>query len=224
MGRILVVEDNNSYRETIEEALRIAGHQVNGSSNPVAGFEIFAKQKYDLVISDLVMKEFDGIRFLTTIKNIDPTVNTMILTANASDETEKDSIDANIDYYFDKSKSIPVIINYVNALLERKKESRLQVIELESVAEGIIMNLRSHDVIKDGKSIPLTRREFQILKLFLENKYITLSRRDIMDSVWGNPVEDIDERVIDLHIRNLRAKLKIVSLITVRGYGYKWNE
>jgi Response regulators consisting of a CheY-like receiver domain and a winged-helix DNA-binding domain len=224
MGRILVVEDNNSYREAIEEALRIAGHQVNGSSNPVSGFEIFAKQKYDLVISDLVMKEFDGIRFLTTIKNIDPTVNTMILTANASDETEKDSIDANIDYYFDKSKSIPVIINYVNALLERKKESHLQAIELESVAEGIIMNLRSHDVIKDGKSIPLTRREFQILKLFLENKYITLSRRDIMDSVWGNPVEEIDERVIDLHIRNLRAKLKIVSLITVRGYGYKWNE
>lgn len=223
MGKVLVVEDNPTYLHQLEEALKNSGYEVESADNPIYGFEMFAKQKYDLVISDLVLKEFDGIRFLTTVKNIDPFVNTMILTANASDETESESIKVNVDYYFDKSKSIPLIIEYIDALVSKRPNHVTQSI-LHSEAEGIEVELKSHEVRKNGEIVALTPREYQILRVFLENKYTTLSRQEIINTVWGSPEEEIEERIIDLHIKNIRTKLKLVSLITVRGYGYKWNE
>ena len=197
---------------------------MDGVNNPIDGFELFIKREHDLVISTLIMKEFGGIRFLSTIKNINSNVNTMILAANPSEESEAESINTNIDYFFDRSKSIPIIIKYIDALMQKRKEEILSQELLLSENEGIIIRIQSHEVKKHGCIVSLTRREYQILKFLLKNKGVTLSRQDILNSVWGNPIEEIDERVIDLHIKNIRAKLKIESLMTIRGYGYKWNE
>ena len=224
MKKILIVEDNESYRINLESVLRNEGYEVNSVDNPISGIEMFAKSTYDLVISDLIMKEFDGIRFLTTIKNIDPKVNTMILTGNPDDDTEISSIDIHVDFYLSKSRALPVIVKYVKRLAEERNISNVSTDILVSKSEGISLSKKAHEVKKNGEKIDLTPKEYQILKLFLENKCITLSRQDIIDEIWGIPIEEIDERVIDLHIKHLRAKLKIISLITVRGYGYKWNE
>ncbi|MFV0395123.1 MAG: response regulator transcription factor [Coprobacillaceae bacterium] len=224
MKKILIVEDNESYRINLESVLRNEGYEVNSVDNPISGIEMFAKSTYDLVISDLIMKEFDGIRFLTTIKNIDPKVNTMILTGNPDDDTEISSIDIHVDFYLSKSRALPVIVKYVKRLAEERNISNVSTDILVSKSEGISLSKKAHEVKKNGEKIDLTPKEYQILKLYLENKCITLSRQDIIDEIWGIPIEEIDERVIDLHIKHLRAKLKIISLITVRGYGYKWNE
>lgn len=222
--RILIVEDNESYRKELEATLLAEGYEVITADNPILGFEVFAKNQFNLVISDLVMKEFDGVRFLTTIKNIDPNVGTIILTGNPDDQTELSSLEIEIDFYISKDKRMDVILKYITIVLSKYSNLTSDADTLVSNAEGIRLSKKTYAVTKNGESIPLTPREFQILKLFLENKCVTLSREDIIAGVWGNPVEEIEERVIDLHIKNLRSKLKVISLITVRGYGYKWNE
>lgn len=117
-----------------------------------------------------------------------------------------------------------VIVKYIKVLLEKRKFRTPINEEVTSREEGICITLNTHLVTKNNVEVSLTPREYQILKVFLENKGVTLSRQEIINVVWGNPVEEIDERTIDLHIKNIRSKLDIVSLITVRGYGYKWNE
>lgn len=224
MERILIVEDNESYMNDLYHLLNSKGYEVATANNPIAGFETFAKGNFDLVISDLVMKEFDGMRYLTAIKNIDPMVSTMILTANPDDETEMSSLETDIDLYISKSKSMDVILKYIEVLLKKRQELPKSDDVLLSKAEGIMLFKNAHKVTKNNEEIALTPREYQILKFFLENKNVTMSREDIINAVWGNPVEEIEERVIDLHIKNIRSKLGIVSLITVRGFGYKWNE
>jgi len=150
MSRILVVDHNDEYRQAVESSLREAGYEVDGVNNPIDGFELFIKREHDLVISTLIMKEFGGIRFLSTIKNINSNVNTMILAANPSEESEAESINTNIDYFFDRSKSIPIIIKYIDALMQKRKEEILSQELLLSENEGIIVKLQSHEVKKHG--------------------------------------------------------------------------
>ena len=87
-----------------------------------------------------------------------------------------------------------------------------------------MVDLDSREVFKNGDPIEVTRKEYDLLVLFLENKGVALNRETISEKIWTTDIEDIDLRAIDGHIKRLRAKLKLFSIVSVRGYGYKWNE
>lgn len=226
MTKILFVEDNKKYRTTIEKVLKEAGYAVDSASGPMEGLELFTmnNKDYDLVISDLVMEEIDGIKFLAFVKKITPEIKTMILTAEPSAETELASLDIYVDKYLVKETKIEVILRHIQVLLAQPKILSKSNQVLKSDIEGIVLDPSAFEVLKNGEPVSLTLKEFQILKLLLENKGAALSREQILDEVWDTNHETVDVRVIDVHIKAIRRKLTLQSLLAIRGYGYKWDE
>ncbi|MFV0393631.1 MAG: response regulator transcription factor [Coprobacillaceae bacterium] len=223
MERILIVEDDNSYRSFIKEHIIGAGYEVDDADNPITGIECLARKEYDLVISDLKMPEMSGVRFTKTAKAMQMGIKTIILTADPDDESEISSIDNQVDLYIVKEKGMGVLLKYIRSVLDREVSYDSEEI-IRSKVNKIEVHKSTHQVFKNGEVVELTRREYEILELLLENKNQILSREEIVEKIWMLPVTEIEPRVVDVHIKNLRDKLRIFSILTVRGFGYKWNE
>lgn len=226
MYKILFVEDDNQYRNTLINVLSKEGYQVDGAEHALQAMELFTKnQGYDLIISDLMMDNIDGIQFLTYIKNINPNSKTMILTAEPSMETELAALNIYVDKYLVKGTHIDVLLKYVERILEDPRAiAPLQHTLLRSKVEGVVVDVTALTVTKDEQEVALTPKEFAILKILLENRGLAVSREKILDELWDTKFETVDARVIDVHVKALRKKLQIQSIISVRGYGYKWFE
>ncbi len=225
MEKLLVIDDQEEYLDFLTHALRNLGYEVKSANNPVTGLELFVKEHFDLVLSDLKMEVMDGIRLAATIKSMDPQAKVIILTADPTEETEISALDVQVNQYLSKDKSIDVIKRYIeNVLNQVSLNNNERQVELTSKTEQIVMSLVEHTVHKQGELIPLTMKEYRLLRLFLENKNIALSRDMIISAIWDEDLENVDERVVDVHIKKLRTKLRSFSIMSVRGLGYKWNE
>ena len=225
MERILIVEDNLEYIEFLKKLLEANGYAVESATSSIAGIEFIAREKFDLLISDLNLKVLDGIALLTSARKIDPSIRTIILTANPSKNTELEALRLEADLYLEKDKGIDLILLYIKKLLDDKSYNVNQrQFELVSESENITLNVRDHEVRKDNESINLSPKEFELLKLFLENKSSVLTRYDIIKTVWASEKLLESTRIVDVHIQKLREKLNTFSIATVRGIGYKWNE
>lgn len=231
MGKnILVVEDDLEYAAGLEEVLVKSGYSVTSVSSPIDGLEKMQEREYNLVISDLMMDSMDGIRFIAYIKRDNPSVKTIILTGFPTADTEINAIDINVDQYLEKKVHKGVLLKYVEALLTEQIESDRNAIVPERVnlyvskKERIKVDNLRHEVYKDDKLVMITNKEYDLLCFFLSNKNVALSRDEIFENVWESGIEKIESRVIDTHIKTLRKKLFLVSLKSIRGFGYKWDE
>lgn len=225
MHRVLLVENNLEYANKLKRVLLEKQQEVLHVQNPIVGIEEFAKGAFDLVISNYKMAEMDGVRFLSTIKNIKPEVKSMLLTEFATEEIEMAALDISVDKCLSKDRSFVVLVKHMEQLLEGQKVPlRENSTRLVSKQDNIVLDCKSHIVYKNNAEILLTRKEFDLLHLFLQNKGVALSREEIVDKLWTKDVEEVDIRIVDGHIKKLRSKLQSFSIMSVRGYGYKWNE
>ncbi len=228
-NRILLVEDDKKYRFTMKEILMDEGYDVHSVEDPILALEVASKKQFDLLLSDLRMEPVDGIRLSKSLKKIYPRIKTLILTGEPDDETEIAALDTMIDGYLSKDKSSTVIIKYIQTLLKGEVYSSNESRQLISPKEGIIVEEKTHDVYKDEEKVSLTNKEYELLRLFLRHKNESLSREYIQNEIWGEQDEEIDEnsvnlRAIDVLVKRLRVKLSIYSIVSLRGFGYKWNE
>lgn len=224
-NRILLVEDDEKYASTLIQAIEDQGHDVTYIENPVTAIAKFVKSPYDLVISDCCMKEMDGVKMLTVLKGIKPDLRSIILTAFPEEDIEMEALDISVDRYLSKDKSLNLTMRYIDDILN--KEIIVKSVsddKLISKGENIVIDLHKHEVYKDNELVEVTRKEYDLLVLFLENKGVALSRDTMAEKLWTTDIEDVDLRVIDGHIKRLRSKLGLFSITSVRGYGYKWNE
>ncbi len=226
MYSILVVEDNEAFRSLLVKVLKEEGYRVDDVDNPILALEKFVLNQYDLVITDYQMDLMNGTRLLKSIKNINPKIKTIILTGEAGEHIEIEAMDVEADYFIEKRKSLDIVLKYIERVLAlpSSKEGRLKTKELISKTENIRMDLDSLIVRKDEKEISLSSKEWALLKFFLENKSVALSREQIVETIWHSDIEHVDERTVDSHIKNLRKKLQSFSIVTIRNYGYRWNE
>jgi Response regulators consisting of a CheY-like receiver domain and a winged-helix DNA-binding domain len=225
MKHILFVEDNEQYRQTLTEVLENKGYSVDAVSNAMQAIQHFATNDYDLVISDLMMENISGLEFLRHIKTEAPLMKTMILTAQPSDDTELEALDIYVDKYLSKETRMDIIIRYVETLLEQ--DAKLNQIAKNKVytvkAEGLIVDVASFKVTKNDVPITLTTKEFNILVMLLSKRGKAISRDDFLDELWDMRYETTDSRVVDMHIKAIRRKLQTQSILSIRGYGYKWE-
>lgn len=225
MRKILFVEDDNSYRDVIADILTKEGYDVDAVATSMEGIEQFAEHEYDLVISDLMLDDVDGVRFLRYIKKIQPNIKTMILTGSPNDESEISALEIAIDKYMTKDVRVEVLLKYIEYLLTLSKKSKSEKnLVLESIRDNILVDHIARTVRKDGTEVKVTPKEYGILHVLLEKRGRAVSREEIIDAIWDKEYEAIDSRVIDVHIKSLRNKLKLQSIVAIRGYGYKWDE
>ena len=223
--RIMLVEDDEKYAEKLQRALLQEGYEVTYLNAPIKAVAEFTKKNYDLVISDFCMEEMDGVKLLTILKEIKPQLRCIILTAFPEEEVELEALTINVDHYLSKDKSLTIMVKYIQFLLKKEMTSKeVNSYGLTSTIERISVDTQSRIVEKENQVVPLTKKEYDLLVLFLTNKGKALSREEIAEKLWSNDIENIDLRVIDGHIKRLRSKLSLFSISSVRGYGYKWSE
>jgi len=219
--RILLVHGNEQYRKNLKAALEERAYLVDEVSDPISGVEHVGKNRYHLVISALGLELMDGNRFLSFVRQMQPTTKTIILALQPTVITEIEAIDNYVDYYLSQSIHLDVLLKYVERLL-REKQSCAN--KFYSDIDGLCLDVNARSIHQHGKELNLTNKEFGILYMLLANKGRAIQRSEFVNELWDKRFEEVEERVIDVHIKVIRQKINTTCIVAVRGYGYKWDE
>ena len=218
--KILVVDDESRIRKLIKDYLRRGGYEVIEASDGEEALEIFYKTKdISLIILDVMMPNLDGWEVLKEIRE-SSRVPIIMLTAKSEEEDELNGYSLGADEYVLKPFSPKVRVARVEAVLRRSLGEETSIIE----NDGIRIDENAHEVTVDGKNVELSVREYDLLKYFMKNPGIALSREKILNSVWDYDYYG-DARTIDTHVKKLRSKLldKGDLIKTIWGVGYKFG-
>ncbi|WP_418223021.1 response regulator transcription factor [Clostridium isatidis] len=216
-NKILVVEDDLKIQELIVEFLSSQNYEVHSSNDGLSGYEKFKEEKYDLVILDVMMLKLDGYSLCKMIRNIDKDIPIIFLTALGSEEDEIKGFEVDADDYITKPFSFNVLIKRVEAVLKRKKVIKDEGNRLDF--EKLSLDLSTYKAYISGNEIELTLKEFNILRLLINSYPGVVSRELLIEKVWGYDYYG-DTRVIDTHVKNIRKKLGVNYIRTVKGIGY----
>ena len=220
--RILVVDDEEDLCEILKFNLENEGYGVDTANSAEEALKMDLSQ-YHLLLLDVMMGEISGFRMANMLKKEKDTAHIPIIFITAKD-TENDTItgfNLGADDYISKPFSIREVMVRVKAVL-RRTATPLPVKEDEVLEyKGLTLNIPQKKVSIDGTEVPLTKKEFEILMLFLQNKGRVFSREDILAKVWNDEVYVLD-RTIDVNITRLRKKIGEYGkrIVTRLGYGY----
>ena len=218
MQKILVVEDDLDIQELLKNFLQEAGYSIVLANDGVEALSIFSDVQFDLILLDIMLPKIDGFAVCELIRK-QSQVPIIMLTALNGEEEQIRGLDMQVDDYITKPFSMPVLIRKIAAVLRRSTISQNQ--EHRTVAyKNLILDLDSYSALVNGESYELTQREFEILRELLLNQGRVLTRQILLERLWKYDFYG-DERVIDTHIKNLRKKLGIYFIQTIRGVGYK---
>lgn len=220
--RILVVDDEEDLCEILKFNLENEGYGVDTANSAEEALKMDLSQ-YHLLLLDVMMGEISGFRMANMLKKDKDTAHIPIIFITAKD-SENDTItgfNLGADDYISKPFSIREVMVRVKAVL-RRTATPLPVKEEEVLEyKGLTLNIPQKKVSIDGTEVPLTKKEFEILMLFLQNKGRVFSREDILAKVWNDEVYVLD-RTIDVNITRLRKKIGEYGkrIVTRLGYGY----
>ena len=219
--KILIADDEARMRALVRDYLRMKGFQVLEAENGREALEVFQREPdIALILLDVMMPEMDGFETLKELRHISD-VPVLMLTARAEEQDELQGFSLGADEYIAKPFSPKVLLARIDAILKRTSAGTGDE-QLEAV--GICLDERAHEVTVDGKKVELSFKEFELLRYFLENQGIALSREKILNHVWNYDYFG-DARTIDTHVKKLRAKMgeKGALIRTIWGMGYKFE-
>ena len=219
MATLLVIEDDINTNEAICEYMKSAGHTTLSAIDGEEGLLLAKEPSIDLVVLDIMLPKIDGMTVLRELRKCS-TVPVLMLTAIEDEHTQATSFDAEADDYITKPFSMVLLGKRITALLRRSGKNP----EILRVQFGdIIVDFGGYAAWNQAGRIDLTPKEIELLKLLLEHKGLVLTRSQILDELWGYDAPIID-RTVDTYIKNLRKKLNLNRIITVKGVGYKYEE
>ena len=216
---ILIVEDEKEIREGVSEYLSEVGYNVISAEDGIQAIELFKNSKIDLVILDIMLPKANGFVVLNKIRQ-ESNVPVIMLTAMSDDYTQIMSFDEEADDYITKPFSIIVLHKRIEALLRRG----VKVSENKKWCYGDIeIDFEGYSARKNGENIDLKPKEIKLIELLLKYEGKVLTRAQILDNLWR--IEEApNDRVIDVYIKNIRKKLLLDCIVTVKGIGYKFEE
>ena len=221
---IWCVEDDASIRDIEVYTLTSTGFEARGFDDGVSFWSALQTQKPDLVVLDVMLPGVDGIELLQRMKASAElrTIPVVMATAKGAEYDKIRGLDLGADYYLVKPFGVMELVSCVKAVLRRCEPRQAEKLLRSG---GLVMNLDQHKVTVDGKPAALTYKEFELLRLFLQNPGIAFTRDQLFDKVWGQDFYG-ETRTIDTHILTLRQKLGPYGgmIQTVRNVGYRLEE
>jgi two-component system response regulator RegX3 len=225
MAKILVVEDEESYRLSLGALLPREGHQVVFAEDGHQALARFADSNPDLILLDLMLPGISGNEVCKIIRQTS-NVPIIMLTAKDSETDEVVGLEIGADDYVTKLASSSKLIARINKVLSRRSEPYLDDDDILE-AGPVRMDIERHQVFVDGELKPMPLKEFELLELLLRNANRVLPRHLIIERVWGANYFG-DTKTLDVHVKRLRTKIepdseRPVHIVTVRGLGYKFE-
>lgn len=215
MARILLVEDDSVINQIVTEFLKEHHHSVSSVFDGKVALQIFEKEVFDLIILDIMIPSINGLDVLKIIRKISD-IPVIMLTAMDDEYTQLISFHHLISDYVVKPFSPLILMKRIENVLRTHQIS--QVVKIGSLT----IDLENTTVFQKERIVPLTKTEYDILALLARRQGGLVTRENIMLSVWG--YSELDSRVLDNHIKNIRKKIPQLPLITIVGRGYKIEE
>ena len=232
MVRVLVVEDEANIREMIALNLRLAGMEAVEAESAEAALELLSKNPgCDAALLDVMLPGMNGFSLCETIRRDDSEIGIIILSAKGQEEDKVRGLSIGADDYITKPFSVSELLARLTALCRRLHRSGAAEQPQDGaerlVSGSFVLDQKSRMLYKAGQSIDLTQVEFQIMELFFRNPGTALVREKILEGVWGKGYYG-DVKIVDVNIRRLRMKVEDKPsspehILTVWGYGYRWN-
>ena len=227
MKKIIIVEDDESIRRLLEVTLKIHGYNPVGFDNAEAALAEMSKEAPAIAIFDIMMTGMDGLEAVRRIRQIEQlkTVPIIMLTAKDTELDKIIGLDFGADDYMTKPFSVLELCARVRAQLRRTaNEEECAAVIYER--NELCINFNAHEVTVAGVPVFLTFKEFELLKLLIENRNRALSRVEILTKIWGDDYCG-ETRTLDIHIGTLRQKLGDTAensryIKTIRGVGYRF--
>lgn len=233
MKRVLLVEDEDSIREMVALNLRMAGWEVLEAPSAERALELMHQsQPCDAALLDIMLPGMDGLSLCETIRRDNSAIGIIMVSAKGQEEDKIRGLSIGADDYITKPFSVSELIARLEALARRVRRTAAAegkaVEEPDQLVSGpFVLDEKSRVLYKSGKPIDLTQVEFQIMELFFKNPATALVREKILEGVWGAGYYG-DVKIVDVNIRRLRMKIEDEPsnpqhILTVWGYGYRWN-
>lgn len=224
MAKILIIEDEQSYREATAFMLRREGFEVAEAEDGASGLAEFDLSGADLVLLDLMMPGMPGTEVCRQLRQRS-NVAVIMVTARDSEVDKVVGLELGADDYVTKPFSHRELVARIRAVLRRGTESELVPDVVEG--NGIRVDVERHEVTVNGQPVRLALKEFELLELLLRNAGRVMTRGQLIDRIWGADYVG-DTKTLDVHIKRLRSKIEAdpgnpVLVVTVRGLGYKFE-
>ena len=233
MVKVLVVEDEASIREMIALNLRLAGMEAVEADSAEAALPLLEQSPgCDAAILDVMLPGMNGFSLCETIRRTDQKIGIIILSAKGQEQDKIRGLSIGADDYMTKPFSVRELLARVEALCRRVGRSAStaagEQAPVSLVSGSFVLDENRRVLLKAGKPIELTQVEFQIMELFFRNPGVALVRERILKGVWGENYFG-DVKIVDVNIRRLRMKVEDepshpAHILTVWGYGYRWEE
>ncbi len=230
MTRILLVEDEESYRDPLAYLLGREGFQVTTAATGTEAVEAFEAEGADLVLLDLMLPGLSGTEVCRRIRQRSD-VPVIMLTAKDGEIDKVVGLELGADDYVTKPYSSRELLARVRAVLRRRQAPAAQAADEDAEDDGVLaagrvrMDVERHTVTVDDQPVAFPLKEFELLELLLRNAGRVLTRGQLIDRVWGTDYVG-DTKTLDVHVKRVRAKIEPdpgnpTLLVTVRGLGYK---
>ena len=229
--RLLVVEDDDSIRETVGEALRAEGFEVQTCADGASALPLIPAEPsdpVDLIVLDLMLPGLGGLDLCRELRRINNTTPILVISARDSETDRVLGLEVGADDYLVKPFGLRELVARCRALLRRSSQSETSPSQQHSFTHANLCLYPSEcRVTRDGTDLTLSPKEYKILELFIQNPKRVWSRDQLLEKIWG--VDFIgDTKTVDVHIRWLREKVEqepsSPQLIrTVRGFGYRFG-
>ena len=222
--RILIVEDEEALRMTLIDRLVSEGYEVDVASDGQQGLDKATENAFDLVLLDVMLPRKSGFDVCRDIRAAGMAVPILMLTARGQSVDKILGLKIGADDYVTKPFDTMELLARVEALLRRSRTYSNSLPAVQRIG-ALAIDLPGTTVARNGKPVPLSAREFQLLRYLLEHRGVTMSRGDILKDVWGYSSETFT-RTVDVHIASLRQKVENDPkqpelIVTVPGMGYK---
>lgn len=230
MRKVLVVEDEDSIRELISLNLHMAGYQVVEANSAERALALLAAgETCDAAVLDVMLPGMNGFSLCEAIRRDDSDIGIIILSAKSMEQDKIKGLSIGADDYMTKPFSVSELLARIEALCRRVNRGATGTVTDDSrmVSGQFVLDQKSRVLYKAGNPIDLTQVEFQIMELFFQNPGTAMVREKILQGVWGENYFG-DVKIVDVNIRRLRMKVEDEPsnpkhILTVWGYGYRWN-
>lgn len=216
---ILIYDDNEENLKIMETSLSHVGYDVKTSSDIIESIKIIESnsEKIDLVITKYNLELFSLSDYLYILRKLNKDIRVVVVSSSNNTNEELEIIDLCVDDYLKKPISTKVLQKRVEKVLNNDLKNDLYFLKRDLV----YIDIYNHSVTKCGELISLSMKEFMILLYLVRNSNSVVSRKELYEKIWNKEFDNRKSRVIDVHISNLRTKLDLECLYSVRGIGYK---
>jgi DNA-binding response OmpR family regulator len=226
-GKILVVEDDPSILRGLQLNLGMEGYTVRSAMDGEAGLALARSERPDLLLVDVMLPKMDGLSLIRSLRATDPDIPILILSAKGQEADKVAGLDLGADDYVVKPFSLKELLARISAALRRGRGHGSSASRQARHFGAAEVDLSARQLTVDGKRVPLTAREFDLLAFFVAHPGRVYSREQLMQAVWGSRYTG-SARTVDNFVARLRAHIGDDAehprhLETVRGYGYRFT-